>query len=94
MKIRWTRTALRNLVAEAEYIAQDSPAAARNMLQRIQEAVSLLAAQPFMGRPGRVPETRELIVPATPYLIPYRVDKGQIEILRVFHTARKWPPDL
>jgi toxin ParE1/3/4 len=41
-----------------------------------------------------VPDTRELIIPETPYIIPYRIHDGQIEILRVFHTARKWPLDL
>jgi toxin ParE1/3/4 len=94
MKIRWTRTALRNLVAEAEYIARDNPAAAGNMLARIGNAVTLLADQPSMGRAGRVPGTRELVIPDTPYLIPYRIHEGRIEILRVFHTARKWPTGL
>jgi len=94
MKIRWTRTALRNLAAEAEYIARDSPTAAGNMLARIKNAVTLLAGQPSMGRAGRVPGTRELIVPETPYILPYRIHGGQIEILRVFHMARKWPTDL
>lgn len=94
MKIRWTRTALRNLAAEAEYIAQDSPTAAGKTLARIKNAVNLLAGQPSMGRAGRVPDTRELIIPETPYIIPYRIHDGQIEILRVFHAARKWPTDL
>jgi len=44
-----------------------------------------------MGRPGRVPGTRELVLPNFPYIIPYRVREQRVEILRVFHTARKWP---
>ena len=94
MKIRWTRTALRNLAAEAEYIARDSPTAAGKTLARIKNAVNLLADQPSMGRAGRLPDTRELVITETPYIIPYRIHDGQIEILRVFHTARKWPNDL
>jgi len=94
MKIRWTRSALRNLAAEAEYIARDSPIAAGKTLTRIKNAVNLLADQPSMGRAGRVPDTRELIIPETPYIIPYRIHDGQIEILRVFHTARKLSADL
>ena len=27
----------------------------------------------------------------TPYIIPYRVREDRVEVLRVFHTARKWP---
>jgi toxin ParE1/3/4 len=53
-----------------------------------------LIAQPHMGRPGRVPGTRELVVSDLPYVIPYRVRGHTIQILRVFHTARKWPARL
>ena len=51
----------------------------------------MLADQPSMGRPGRIAGTRELVVTRFPYILPYRVRGSTIEILRVFHTARKWP---
>ena len=44
-----------------------------------------------MGRPGRVPKTRELVVSGTPYLVIYRVKNDRLEVLRVFHGARQWP---
>ena len=44
-----------------------------------------------MGRPGRVPGTRELVIPGTPYIVPYRVQGEAIQILRVYHSARRWP---
>ena len=56
--------------------------------------VELLAQHPALGRPGRVEGTRELVVPDTPYLVPYRVRGHAVEILRVFHGARKWPKKL
>jgi len=40
---------------------------------------------------GRVPGTRELVVTGTPYIVAYRVRDETVEILRVFHAARKWP---
>jgi plasmid stabilization system protein ParE len=46
---------------------------------------------PAMGRPGRVSGTRELVVPDTPYIVPYRVRRNAVEVLRVFHAAGKWP---
>jgi plasmid stabilization system protein ParE len=36
-------------------------------------AGDLLAEQPNIGRPGRIPGTRELVAPKTSYIIPYRV---------------------
>jgi toxin ParE1/3/4 len=91
VRVRWLRVALANLEAEADYIAEDNPAAADRVVQRIFRAVALLSKNPAMGRAGRVPGTRELVVLNTPYILPYRVHAGAIEILRVFHAARKWP---
>lgn len=83
-----------NLDEEAEYIARYDPQAAVRMVQRIRSAVQNLAIHPALGHPGRVPGTRELVVSGTPYIVPYRVRGQTLEILRVFHTARKWPSQL
>lgn len=91
MRVRWLRTALLNLGDEADYIASDSPDAARLVIQRVLDAVSMLPEQPNVGRPGRVPGTRELVVLKTRYIVPYRVRGRTIEILRVFHTSRRLP---
>jgi toxin ParE1/3/4 len=91
VRVKWLRVALANLNAEAEYIAEDNPAAAGRVVHRILRAVDLLKQNPAVGRAGRVPGTRELIVPETPYIIPYRVRGNDIEILRVFHASRRWP---
>jgi len=94
MRIRWLRKALQNLTSEADYIARDDPPAAARTVVRIFEAVEQLVMFPALGRPGRVVGTRELVVTGTPYIIPYRVRGDQVEILRVFHAARKWPEEL
>ena len=91
MRLRWLRQALRNLDEEAAYIATDDPAAAQLVVERVLRAVAMLADQPALGRPGRVPGTRELVVPRTRYLVPYRVRGSAVEILRVFHTSRRLP---
>lgn len=90
-KVKWLRTALKNLECEAEYIAEANPKAAVALVEKVQEAVTALEQYPALGRPGRVPETRELVIPDTPYIVPYRVKGKQIEILRLFHATRKWP---
>ena len=92
MRVRWLRAALRNLDEEASFVASDSPAAARLVVQRVLDAVALLAEQPGLGRPGRVLGTRELVVLKTRYIVPYRVRDDVVEILRVFHSSRRTPP--
>ena len=91
MRVRWLRKALRNLDDEASYIAADDPAAACVVAKRVLDTVAMLAEQPGLGRPGRVPGTRELIVTKTRYIVPYRVRSQVVEILRVFHTSRRLP---
>ena len=93
MQIRWLRKALQNLDDEAAYIAQDDHASAQIVVQRIFDAVNHLVDNPALGHVGRIHGTRELIVPDTRYIIPYRVRPrlNQIEILRVFHTFRRLP---
>ena len=94
LKITWLKKALANLDAEAEYISRDSHAAAQRVAMAIEQAVQLLASHPALGRAGRVEGTRELVVIGTPYIIPYRVREGRVEVLRVFPAARKWPPNM
>ena len=92
MQLRWLRRALSNLEAEAAYIATDDPVAAGLVVQRVLSAVDALADQPGLGRPGRIPGTRELVVSKTRYVVPYRVRGDTVEILRLFHTSRQPPP--
>ena len=91
MRVRWLKRALKNLDDEAEYIARDNPQAAARIVERIATSVDRLVAHPASGRPGRVPGTRELVISGTPYVVPYRVRDETVQILRVFHAARKWP---
>lgn len=91
MRVRWLRAALRNLDEEADHLAADDPRAAQMIVRRILQAVDALAEHPEIGRPGRVPGTRELVVTRTRYLIPYRVKDNEVQVLRVFHTSRRLP---
>ena len=91
MRLSWLRKALRDLDDEATCIATDDVAAARLVVKRVLDAVALLSTQPGLGRPGRVPGTRELVVLRTRYIVPYRVRGDAIEVLRVFHTSRRLP---
>jgi len=88
----WSPEAIDDLVALRAYIEQDDPTAARRIASHIIESIeTFLPNNPEIGRPGRVPGTRELVIPKTPFIVPYRVAGNTIQILRVFHGARRWP---
>ena len=91
MKIKWVRLALTDLDEAAAFISQDNTEAAKRTVKRIRDAVRLLSDQPNAGRPGRVHGTRELVIADTPFILPYRVVKNTVQILRVLHGARNWP---
>ncbi|EGR8445431.1 type II toxin-antitoxin system RelE/ParE family toxin [Escherichia coli] len=91
MEIKWLRKAIANLEAEFRYIAEDDPQAAERFVNEVWRLTQLLKEQPAMGREGRVPETRELILHNYPYIIPYRVRNNIIQVLCVFHTHRRLP---
>ena len=95
MKIRWFCAARADLVAIRRFIEdQDHPAAAQSVAQRILSTVTYLREHPTIGRPGRVTGTRELIIAGLPYVVPYRIREGVLEILRVLHMSRQWPEEL
>lgn len=95
MRLRWSRPAEKDLDEIADFIGQDSPAAAaRVVLEVIDQTESNLVRNVGIGRAGRVLGTRELLIGSLPYIVAYRVRDGIIEVLRVLHTSRRWPGDL
>jgi toxin ParE1/3/4 len=88
----WSPEAINDLAALRAYIERDDPAAARRVaLHIIRNVETLLPENPEMGRPGRVPGTRELVIARTPFIVPYRLVGDTVQILRIFHAARRWP---
>jgi len=55
----------------------------------LREAGESLVRLPERGRLGQVDNTRELVMRRLPYLLVYRVQGRQVEILRVMHTSRE-----
>lgn len=88
MALKWTRTALRSVDEIAGFIAADNPSRATSFVRELKDAVNKLQAHPGMGRAGRVPGTRELVLHKN-YIAIYRVRGDDVEILRLHHVARK-----
>jgi toxin ParE1/3/4 len=74
------------------YIAADNPVAARRVGRELLLAGDNLMLFPRRGRPGRRPETRELVA-MPPYIIVYRVVAATdtVTILRIWHAAQDRP---
>jgi addiction module RelE/StbE family toxin len=87
MSIKWTKTALACVDEIAGFIAKDNPTRATSFVLELQAAVSKHQAHPGMGRAGRVPGTRELVLHKN-YIAIYRVRGYDVEILRLHHAAR------
>lgn len=90
MKISITAPARADFWNLKNYIQQDNPAAAVYVEERIFKVINHLLSFPTMGRSGRTPNTRELVIRSTPYIVKYQLRQDKIVILRVLHAARKW----
>lgn len=92
MDIFWTEAGQRDRKRIREYIAEQNLMAAIELDERIGYSASSLAGQPYKGRNGRVEGTRELVIHSH-FVLVYEVDSqwGKVYILRVLHTAQKWP---
>jgi toxin ParE1/3/4 len=75
-----------------EYVAAQSPTAATRQMATLLAAAAHLLETPRQGRIGQVAGTRELAVTGTSYVLIYQVTVGAIDILRVWHGRRAWPP--
>jgi addiction module RelE/StbE family toxin len=90
----WSALALEDRRAIFAYVEADDPHAAILLDERIEAAVKRLIDFPESGRPGMVEETRELVIPHTAYIAPYRIVGDIVRILRVIHGARIWPDEM
>jgi toxin ParE1/3/4 len=91
LKVIWTREAERDLDEAIEYIAERNPRAAAWMEELVVTAAAKLSEFPNRGKSGLIMGTRE-IFPHQSYRLVYEVRKGEVWIVAVVHTARRWPP--
>lgn len=92
MRIEWSQNAVADLQRISEYIEQDRSLEAANRVSRvIYDAVQSLRTMPYRGRPGRVDNTRELVVRTLPYIVVYQVFDERLLILNIVHGAQRWP---
>ena len=91
MTVSWYRRAERDRYRQLTYLAERNPMAAIAAGDAIQAATKQLAFLGLSGRPGRIPRTRELSGPRTPFILIYRVAGADISIVRLLHERQRWP---
>lgn len=82
--------ALEDRVAIMDYIAGDNPGAAVELDLEFEAKAEIARARPTLYKAGRIKGTREIVVRPN-YVMVYRVTGDLIEVLRVLHSAQKWP---
>jgi len=95
MRVYWTPSARQRLREIESYIAQDSPAAARVMVERLLRRSLVLQEPPLLGRQlsqCAQAHVRELL--ERPYRLIYRLGDDRIEVLTVLHYRQLLPSDL
>jgi toxin ParE1/3/4 len=91
MKVRFTRTAQRDLAQIHAYISQNSPDIASRFVARLIERSRELADNPFEGRATDEPNARVIVAPRLRYLIFYTVAEDEIHITHIRQTSRRRP---
>jgi toxin ParE1/3/4 len=91
MRVLFSAAARADIQSIYDYIAQENPRAAAQVVGSIEKATMRLELFPISGRVGAVGGTRELIVPRLPYIAVYRVVSQSVEVIAVFHAAQDKP---
>jgi toxin ParE1/3/4 len=89
MRVRYTRQALSDLLAIADYIAEANPSAAIEVEAAIRSAIDLLADFPKIGRDRPDLDARALGIPRYPYTAYYRIEDQEVWIVHVRDDRRK-----
>jgi len=89
-RLEWKKQANNDLIEIVVHIAEDNQVAADQLADLILSKAEQLREHPELYRAGRKRGTREMVVHPH-YIVIYRVQKETVEILRVKHTAQRWP---
>ena len=91
--VRFSNQALADLEEITAYLEPRNAAAARKVVNRIEELCFALGDMAGLGRPSEVEGARKLLVSQWPYKIIHEigVNPDRIVILRVYHGARDLP---
>jgi toxin ParE1/3/4 len=80
MELRWTEQAASDLEYIADYLFENAPERAAELVRAISNAPSALLTFPYRGRPGKKEGTRELVLSSLPSVVVYQITGDVIHI--------------
>ncbi len=89
VKVRYTKSALKQLTSVLDYIQMHSPRGAQSVREQISELLNVLETHPLIGVRTNDPRIRRIVATPYPYVVLYEVREGEIIIRSVRHGARK-----
>ncbi len=75
------------------YESRLGTASADDVVAHIFESLEQLETFTGLGRPSQRPDVRELVLSRFPFIAPYRVVHGEVQILRILHQRTERPED-
>ncbi len=69
IRVVWLNSAIHDLKDVYDYVVELNPRAATELVEVIQRTGEHLAEQPRIGRKAKIPNTRRLVVPRTPFIL-------------------------
>ena len=94
LEISYSNRSLADLVDMVTFIGANSKASAHNMHRRIKDRIALAAEFPGIGKPSQNPAHAKRGVQFTSegkYHIYYRVQRKQLRVLHIRHSAMRAP---
>ena len=97
MKVRVTKRGQAQIDRAALWWDENRPLAPEAFDEELAEAFSLLSIEPGIGAPVRNVRTqgvRRLHLARIHYFLYYRMHRGDVQVLAVWHTSRGGSPNL
>ena len=93
MRIVWTEEALSDFENILAYYYQKAGVATAEAIERriVGQIEKLLDFPERVRASDRIPGAREAVINRLPYIASIRISEGEIQILNLVHTARKFP---
>ncbi|HEY4521371.1 MAG TPA: type II toxin-antitoxin system RelE/ParE family toxin [Candidatus Paceibacterota bacterium] len=88
MNPRYSAHARRHIDEIHDYLNERNSEAATHFIAHIRKTAQTLREFPFLGHQGMLPDTREIIVPRSPFVMVHRIAQDSVVILGVYHGAQ------